>query len=277
MGLVYLCLGKNAEVPYYFERARIHVWNVEELCYFARENAWVLDSSVLNDLLVQWIRQQCSLPDLADALAGTLQKEKPVQNFVHTLFAYTGYCSKQDEAQVEKILNLGENSSEAVRTKALGDHYLQRGKYVMALREYESLTRELTGMDPAFLGKVYHNCGVARARLFWFDSAADCFERAFRLTKSQDSAREYLMAKRFFLGEKEYVNFLSDKPDLYAASLKLEEAVQQCDGAWEESEEAAFLARAAQAAQNGGESVGRQMVKEKTAQLQEEYRSCVEE
>ena len=42
MGRVYLCLGQNAELPYYFEKAKVHIWNIEELCYFIRENAWIM-------------------------------------------------------------------------------------------------------------------------------------------------------------------------------------------------------------------------------------------
>ena len=34
MGRVYLCLGQNAELPDYFEKAKVHIWNIEELCYF---------------------------------------------------------------------------------------------------------------------------------------------------------------------------------------------------------------------------------------------------
>ena len=30
MGRVYLCLGQNAELPYYFEKENVHLWNIEE-------------------------------------------------------------------------------------------------------------------------------------------------------------------------------------------------------------------------------------------------------
>ena len=47
MGRVYLCLGQNAELPYYFEKAKVHIWNIEELCYFIRENAWIMEPELL--------------------------------------------------------------------------------------------------------------------------------------------------------------------------------------------------------------------------------------
>ena len=52
MGRVYLCLGQNAELPYYFEKAKVHIWNIEELCYFIRENAWIMEPELLTKELI---------------------------------------------------------------------------------------------------------------------------------------------------------------------------------------------------------------------------------
>lgn len=82
MGRVYLCLGKNAELPYFFEKARIHVWNVEELCYFIRENAWLLEPGVLGEELAEWIGQQCMLKKLALSLKEAIRGNDPVAAFV---------------------------------------------------------------------------------------------------------------------------------------------------------------------------------------------------
>ncbi len=276
MGRVYLCLGKQAEVPYYFERARIHVWNVEELCYFVRENAWVLEPSLLGRELADWVGKQCGLAELSQKLSASCRAADPVIAFVETLFSYTGYCPMQEVEQIEKILSINEQASELERAKARGDYYLQSGKYVMALREYEELLRGLTGMEPSFLGKVYHNCGVAKARLFLFQEASELFERAWRLTRNADSARQYLLALRLALGEQGYVNFLAERPDLYAGSLKLEDIIRDCDAAWEASKEAVFLQDVRRAGEEGAADVGRSMAEEKLKALQDAYRICVE-
>ena len=99
MGRVYLCLGKNAEVPWYFERARVHIWNVEELCYFVQENAWLLEPEVLDEKLAAWVGEQCGLPDLARQLFAATREKDPVAAFVGALLDYTGYCTKQQEQQ----------------------------------------------------------------------------------------------------------------------------------------------------------------------------------
>lgn len=275
MGRVYLCLGKNAEVPYYFERARAHVWNIEELCYFVRENAWLLEPAVLGRELTIWVGEQCKLPELARALQNSQQNGNPVTEFVKTLFLYTGYCSVEEVGQVEKILRLNESTSALERSKGRGDYFLENGKYVLALQEYEELLKGLKGMEPSFLGRVYHNCGVAQARLFLFEKAAASFEQAWKLTRSKDCARQYLAAKRFLLGEQEYVDFLADRPDLYQASMELEERVQICEDGWKRTEDAAFILHAAQGRQNGTLYSCRQLVQERVRPLQEAYRSSV--
>lgn len=275
MGRVYYCLGKNAEVPYYFERTRIHVWNVEELCYFVRENAWVLEQQVLGRELITWVEQQCGLPDLARQLTASLREEDAVIRFVQVLFHYTGYCSMQEAQQVEKILRLNEKSSVLERAKARGDYFLESKRYVLALQEYEELLGGLTGMDPSFLGKIYHNCGVAQAQLFWFSKAADSFEQAWKLTKSPDCARQYLAAKRLELGEQAYVSFLADRPDLYSASLELEEQMQRLQDDWQRSEEAAFVLHASEALKDGAAHICRQMMTEKLEPLKDAYKNSV--
>lgn len=275
MGRVYLCLGKNAEVPYYFERARAHVWNVEELCYFLRENAWLLEPALLGKELTDWIAAQCGLPDLSRQLFSALQEEKPVMGFIRVLFHYTGYCSMEEAEQVEKVLKLNESTSALERTKARADYFLESRKFVLALHEYDALLQELQGTDPSFLGRVCHNQGVAYAQLFLFDRAAAAFERAWKLTKREASARQFLAAKRLELGEQEYVAFLAEHPDLYDASLGLEEQVQRCNESWRQEEDAVFILHATEALKDGAAHICRQMLTERTEQSKEQYRSSV--
>ena len=54
MSRVNLCLGQYARTPYTFEKARTRVFCVEELCYFLKENAWLLDEAVLGKGLADW-------------------------------------------------------------------------------------------------------------------------------------------------------------------------------------------------------------------------------
>ena len=136
MGRVYLCLGQNAELPYYFEKAKVHIWNIEELCYFIRENAWIMEPELLTKELIDWVAQQCGLPKLAVLLNDSLKEEDCVTAFAACLFSYTGYCPQEQALQVQKILQTNAGNNETDRAKARGDYFLESGKYFRALQEY---------------------------------------------------------------------------------------------------------------------------------------------
>ena len=196
MGRVYLCLGQNAELPYYFEKAKVHIWNIEELCYFIRENAWIMEPELLTKELIDWVAQQCGLPKLAVLLNDSLKEEDCVTAFAACLFSYTGYCPQEQALQVQKILQTNAGNSETDRAKARGDYFLESGKYFRALQEYEPLMKQLTGAKPEIVGSVYHNAGCAYAGLFLFDRAAVAYEKAWKLLRDKRSAAGFLAAKR---------------------------------------------------------------------------------
>ena len=60
----YLCVGEYSSVPYLIQGLETRVYCMEELCYCLKENAFLLDRTLMNDELLGWIRTRCGLPDL---------------------------------------------------------------------------------------------------------------------------------------------------------------------------------------------------------------------
>ena len=268
MGRVYLCLGQNAELPYYFEKAKVHIWNIEELCYFIRENAWIMEPELLTKELIDWVAQQCGLPKLAVLLNDSLKEEDCVTAFAACLFSYTGYCPQEQALQVQKILQTNAGNNETDRAKARGDYFLESGKYFRALQEYEPLMKQLTGAKPEIVGSVYHNAGCAYAGLFLFDRAAAAYEKAWKLLRDKRSAAGFLAAKRMGLSEQEYVDFLAKNPELYQISLLVEEQLKDCRQKWQGTPGQVFCASMEGALQNGSGDICQK-------QLEKEYREAV--
>ena len=102
-----------------------------------------------------------------------------------------------------------------------------------------------------------------------------CFEQAWKLTHKPAYARQYLAAKRLAQPEQEYVAFLAECPDLYEASLALEERMQQCEEEWQQSEGAKFISHATEAMQDGAAHICRQMLTERFGPLKEQYKGFV--
>ena len=275
MGRVYLCLGQNAELPYYFEKAKVHIWNIEELCYFIRENAWLMEPELLTKELVSWVGRQCALPELAERLTAALKEEDCVTAFASCLFSYTGYCPQEQAQQVQKILHTNAGNSETDRAKARGDYFLESGKYFLALQEYEPLMKQLTGAKPEIVGKVYHNAGSAYAGLFLFDRAAAAYEKAWKLLRDKKSALGFLSAKRLGLPEQEYLDFLAKNPELYQISLLVEEQLKECSQKWQDAPEHRFCVSLEEALQNGSRDICQKQLADKIRELEKEYREAV--
>ena len=275
MGRVYLCLGQNAELPYYFEKAKVHIWNIEELCYFIRENAWIMEPELLTKELIDWVAQQCGLPKLAVLLNDSLKEEDCVTAFAACLFSYTGYCPQEQALQVQKILQTNAGNNETDRAKARGDYFLESGKYFRALQEYEPLMKQLTGAKPEIVGSVYHNAGCAYAGLFLFDRAAAAYEKAWKLLRDKRSAAGFLAAKRMGLSEQEYVDFLAKNPELYQISLLVEEQLKDCRQKWQGTPGQAFCASIEGALQNGSGDICQKQLADKIKELEKEYREAV--
>ena len=53
-----VCVGNYAKVPYRIPELEVNVFSVEELCYCIKENAFLLDLSLLDDGLLNWIERE---------------------------------------------------------------------------------------------------------------------------------------------------------------------------------------------------------------------------
>ena len=63
-----LCQVKRAKLPYYIENISTNIYSIEELCFYFYHNIYLLDSTILNEELCFWIRDQLGLKKLAENL-----------------------------------------------------------------------------------------------------------------------------------------------------------------------------------------------------------------
>ena len=75
MGSLILCHKKRAKQPYEITRVHIRVYTIEELCYYVCNNLYLIDHTIMNPQLCQWIRTELSLPRLAQAAPYWPQRE----------------------------------------------------------------------------------------------------------------------------------------------------------------------------------------------------------
>ena len=104
MSRVHLCLGRLADNPYTFEKSRVRVFSIEELCFFLRENAYLLDENIFTRGLFDWIGKECALPDLGQKLNMLLKNKEKPESFVTVIFEYTGYFDDREIRETQHLV-----------------------------------------------------------------------------------------------------------------------------------------------------------------------------
>ncbi|MCL2051648.1 MAG: hypothetical protein FWG91_07990 [Lachnospiraceae bacterium] len=240
-----LAVGQRAETPYTFNRLLLSIYSVEELCYLFKTNPFILDDKILDRKLINWLEKSCHLKELAAKLSLILKKSKNAEEFVMAIIEYTGYLQPDEISRIRTVFqgNIGVNDYEKEVSRA--DFLLNSGKYQMAILEYGRILLNVPYGERLISGRIYHNRGVALARLFLFAQAKESFLKAYELNNSPESGRAYLLSVRLSVDEIEYIRFIAAPAppiiSLSDLSLEVEHIYNQAVSVYNETEEKLLL------------------------------------
>lgn len=248
---VLVCVGDYAQEPYVLPKLGVRVYCMEELCYCLKENAFLLDCSVMNEELLNFIRKDCQLPGLAQALQPLARRQGALSDFVGQIMAYVGLYDAETVRQVEETLKAGSGLSDYEKIKLQTDHLAEQKRYEEALKSYDRLLtriRENQEMEvpalQALQADILHNKGVIHARQMLYGQAAELFYQAWKIGGEQPGYfAEYLAARRMQLPERDYVALVAECPEQYRASLELERSLEVTEKTWRDTPEYLRLAR----------------------------------
>lgn len=222
LGSLILCNKTKAVTPYYIEEFHLHIYTIEELCFYLCANIFVLNNSILNETLCDWIENEIDMPSLGIELRKHV-KASSLTMFVLTILKTVGFCEESELDDIQHTLMSLKDRTEEEQIKKKGDNLLGRGKFELSLKEYEKIIKNESNikLGKRFLGKVYHNVGVAYARQFMFDKSAENFLKAYTYTKNDESLKQYLISM-YIKGDTEgYNKLILDNPDYKQASDKM--------------------------------------------------------
>lgn len=277
MGRVYLCLGKYADRPYFFEKAYINVYSVEELCYCLMKNEFLIDSDLMDKRLTGWLEESCDLKELSEILVKLLGKGCSVSDFVAAILRYTGYATTEELQRASENVMTGEHMNIYEKRKARGDYLIKSKKYLLALFVYHALLKELPESDKTLRAQVLHNIGAANAALFLYDKAAESFKLAYLCDQSNESHLAWLAACRMYMDETEYVNFVAEESGSYEVSLEIEKQVEDGLKEFEASDESRMLFTLKVCKEENNTVSYYEEMEKLTQSMKEEYRSMVAE
>lgn len=117
MGGYYLCGTPRAQHPFYIESIGIHIWSIEELCYYMKENVYLLDETILNEKLCAWLSEELGLKKLARVLLNAMEAGGPAMDFVMPIFQECGYLTRTELSYFREQLQQVQIESQDVRKK----------------------------------------------------------------------------------------------------------------------------------------------------------------
>ena len=89
MNNVDLCIGNYAKKPFYVNLSDIYLYSMEELCYYFIDKIYLLDEEIMSFELVEWIRTECGMEELADELDSFVRRHVSLAAFLTTILEKT--------------------------------------------------------------------------------------------------------------------------------------------------------------------------------------------
>lgn len=191
-----LCQTKTASVPYYIENISTNIYSLEELCYYIHHNIYLLDETIINEGLCNWLRDELGLKKLYMSLYRELENEVSLGEFILPIFKEISYLSHQEFKEINNILTRLEHEPDISRQKLKADYLVENGKYVNAIKFYKNILNQAKGskLGGQFIGEVYHNMGCAHMRMFQYEEAVECFSAAYANLHTENMLLNYLTA-----------------------------------------------------------------------------------
>ena len=275
MGKVYECIGRKANRPFFLERICCNIFSAEELVYCIYENAELLEKDIFTTELANWLEDECEAVKMADRLYQLLSKDADTAQYAQVLLEEFPFISSGQQVRFLELLGEENSDNGPEGKKKRGDYFLQKGRYVHALKEYEAALAESSSADVNLQADIYHNMGMARAGLFLLEQAQQDFLKAYELDGKEEHYYYYAASMRFSMTDSEYIRTISDDVSMREITLKLEAKMQEANSKWEggpgvELEEVQSKNQAA------GEEQYVSWLEKTITECKEEYRRCIQ-
>lgn len=189
-----LCQIKLAETPYYIENISTNIYSLEELCYYIYHNIFLLDATIINEGLCEWLRDELGLKKLYTSLCKELEEGHSLGDFVLPIFKEMNYLTHQEFKEFHNQLARLEHEPQIGREKLKADYLVENHKYVNGIKYYKAILAQARGsrLGGQFIGEVHYNMGCAYMHMFQYEEALDCFARAYECLPEVHILKAYL-------------------------------------------------------------------------------------
>lgn len=230
MGKIILCEARQAVIPYVFVNTKVEVYSYEELCFYIYNNVALLNREQFQGKLVQWIKSELGMEDLAAAIMEKLSADSELVEILVVILSAGSYYEAAEIRQFIEKQELVELLPENEKIKLRADSFLMYKRLLKAISLYDDILRqEETIEDRRLIGDVYHNRGVALAKNMELSKAKLSFLEAYEYNKKKPSLEAYITL-RLLEDPPEVVmpeakTFGMEEADFNRISMLLEDAI----------------------------------------------------
>ena len=194
-------------VPYYFGLSGIRVYSLEQLCYYIYHHIYTVSAETFGDDLFYWIEKNLGERALVKRLRDAKKNRRTLKEMVRLILMSVDYYSKEEIHQLQKTIEEIEMQNPIETRKVEADNYLRYGRPLEALAVYKKVDLMMEDSEDMvtkeFQGNVYHNMGIAFARLANGEAALACFKKAYEGNGSEASRDAWLMMLKILGREEE--------------------------------------------------------------------------
>lgn len=187
-----LCSSKRGEKPYVIAENEWEIWSLEELCYYLYQNAYSITEEFFSEELIGYLRGELNLEALADRLTACKKDGRNFAELIMEVCQAANYYNKKELEGLRESLRSYAALSRMERAKLLADSYMRKQRYAQALKEYEAILtwRKREHCEEAFIGRIYHNMGIAYGRMLLYHEAEEYLKRALEVFSKNEAAEE---------------------------------------------------------------------------------------
>lgn len=240
MSRLILCQEKKAEKPYYIESIGKRAYTVEELCFYFWNYAHLFETSKEAEqegfAVAEWLLDELDMKKEAEEIKRLAASHKSMQEWILCLFRSIHYLTETEQAEYVQELKRMCELTPFERKKKRADHFVESKKYEKAIWEYQNLLQEEEEAKESMESEIYHNMGVAFARMFYFKESCDCFLKAFLKTPKKESLRQYKLAARLCEDEIEEDELVKEFPGAASMDVQIYEEMEQLESSREYQE-----------------------------------------
>ena len=231
MGSIILCHKKKARQPYEISRVHRRIYTIEELCYYMCNHLYLIDYTIMNEQLCDWLEKELELVDLAGDLRRSLEQHGSVEQFVITILASSSIYTTAELNHIQSVLEKLKNQKPIEKQKYKADNLLQSGDAKQAILIYQSILHGETdeSVDKKFYGRVYGCLGAAYGRLFLYEEAAKMYESAFQICEEESMLKAYIYACYCYMSKEEYRVLLQKSPVYQGIDLWIQEEISEIE------------------------------------------------